>query len=80
MRPVEHWIDLPPDDLSVRKQVQKVSEALGLWWRDGLRLLVALAFHNPPDLSWLVIQALERTGSPPPDETGAGASRCTQQM
>jgi hypothetical protein len=62
------------------RHIREIGKRYGLTDRRSVISLAERMFsENPPDLSWLVIQALERTGSPP-DETGAGASRCTQQM
>lgn len=84
MRPQAAWVTLSTHDLDVRKQAQALEKVFDLYWRDVLRLLVALAHHDPPDLAWLVQSALERRGpktgrsalgndDPPHDVTGKGA-------
>lgn len=47
------------DEPRVRRQIVSLEPLYGLTWRRVLRLLVALAYHDPPDLTWLVAEALD---------------------
>nr|BAL53908.1 hypothetical protein HGMM_F11C09C16 [uncultured prokaryote] len=73
MHPQAAWINLSSHDLDVRKQAQALESVFDLYWRDVLHLLVGLAYHFPPDLTWLVQDALEGRGPETGRSTQEGA-------